>query len=96
MRAMSLASQPKRCDEGREKHRRVGEPSADDHVGAGCERRDDRVGAEIGIHADHRHVDVGEGAGLVHEGLIGRHQRGDVVAFDAGDLQALEAELARD
>ncbi len=82
--------------ERREEHRRVGETAADDHVGVGVERGDDRVGAEIGVHADHRHVDVGERAGLVHEGLIGRHQRGHVVAFDAGDLQALEAELARD
>ena len=60
------------------------------------ERRDDGVGAEIGVHADHRHVDVSEAARLVHEWLVGRHQRRDVVAFDAGDLEALEAEFARD
>ena len=96
MRAMSVGVPAEAMRERREEHRRIGEPAADDHVGVGLERRHDRVGAEIGVHADHRHADVGERAGLVHEGLIGRHERGDVVAFDAGDLQALEPELARD
>ena len=80
----------------RQKQGRIGEPAADNHVGPGIQRGHDRVGAEIGIHADDGHVDVGERARLVHERLIGRHQRGHVVAFDAGDLQALKAELARD
>ena len=66
-------------------------------VGAGLERRQDRVGAEIGVHADDRPADVGQRARLVHEWLCraARYAR-DVVAFDAGDLQAVKPELARD
>ena len=41
-------------------------------------------------------ADIGERARLVHEALRRRHACGDIVAFDAGDLQAFDAELAGD
>ena len=75
--------------QGRQEHRGIGEPAADDDVSAGLKRRHDGVGAKIGVHADDRHVNIGERTRLVHERLVTRHDPRDIVAFDTCDFEAL-------
>ena len=46
--------------EWRKKHRRIGQPATDDNVRRCFQRRKNRIGADIGVHADDRHADIGE------------------------------------
>ena len=80
----------------RQKHRWVGQPTADDDIGLGAQRGENSVGAEIGVHADHRHANVRERALLVHEWLIVRQEGCNVVTLDARDLQPFQTQFAGD
>src|SRR4029077_15700712 len=82
--------------EGRKIHRGGGKPPADYDVCTGIERRNYGVGAQIGIHADDLVLDRRNGPRLVHKWMIGAKAAADVIALDAGDPQAGDAEIARD
>jgi hypothetical protein len=81
--------------ERRQEHRRIGKPAADNDVGPRFESRDDRVRAELSIHADDWHTHIGKYAWLVHQWLVVRNLAGNVIALYASDLETLEAEFAR-
>jgi hypothetical protein len=82
-------------ERGTDGKRRVGDAAGDDDVGAGEQRVGDRIGAEVGVRADHRlhdGVDVGAGAERSAKQRSLR-SRTEVVAFDDGDPRRLHAEL---
>ena len=70
---------------------RVGDPGADDDVGAGVQRGRDAPAAEVGVGGDHRQVRLGQRQSgieigqLVPGGLQVADGRGQVVTGDVGD-----------
>ena len=82
--------------ERRDGQGRVGDTSADHHVRAGLKRRQQGIGAEIGVGADERQTDIAERARLVHHRRVRPDERRHVIPFDAGDLDARPVRLARD
>jgi hypothetical protein len=81
--------------ERRQEQAGVGDPSRDHHVGPGVERRQERIGAEIGIGADQWPADLADRQAGVRQRRVGADQGAYVVALERGDLQAVQAEVAR-
>ena len=80
---------------GGEEQGRVGHATGDDHVGAGLQRRDHRVGAEIGVGRHDAIPDAVEGgAGLVQgEPPLRQDHLGHFVPGDGGAGQVMEAQF---
>jgi hypothetical protein len=79
------SAQPK---ERRQEQAGVGHPPCDHDVGRGLERRQERIGAEIGIGADQRPAHLAHGHAGIRQRRVRADQVADVVALERGDLQA--------
>ncbi len=80
-----------RCQE----KRRIGGPAAEDEIGAGGDRRQQRLDADIGVGADQPEAGLGDRAALPERGL-GCDPVRHLVARDPGDAQAVQPQLVRD
>ena len=70
----------------REKQRRVGDAPGEDDVGAGGERRQQRLGAEVGVGGDQPGV-VGDASAGLQDAVVRLEQAEHVVAGDRRDLE---------
>jgi hypothetical protein len=82
---------------GRKEQRRIAHPSGDDEVRPICQRRDDRLRAEIRVGRDHPLRDVADAALRFDQRQVAiSHRRHHVVTTDGRDLEALDPHLAGD
>jgi hypothetical protein len=81
----------------REEERRIRDAPSDDDVGAGGERLDDRLGAEVRIRRQHAVAEIRERAsGFVDRQVASLYVVVHIVANDCRNLEPVQTQLSRD